>query len=553
MEIIFIKVLSMAIRSIPVLLLVLMLRIVFSRAPKNSRQTWWALACLSLVPIPFPELFQYVLKSFRKVKETQLTITDTLFKEVVIHGVFNGSTAMETTNTSRVFSWTSILSWIWIAGIGIMILYAACQNIILYRKTNVSIKEKRNTVLCDNISVPFTVGLIHPVIYLPSSINEVNKKYALLHEDAHIKRKDTLWKIIGYLFLCVYWFHPLVWICYYLFNTDIEYACDERVTEKMESEQRKGYATALLSLTDANNQYPHSLVSFSASNVKQRIKEIAKNKKIIHWLSVVVIVVAIICGLLFLPSQNEIYDRLLPIMPTAQNEYDVVVPINMDNNKPYFVSQNKVYHLVEMGNEISLDSIHVEEIIEPVSREEQDYWKSQIAIFNKEHYGDRSFEPVFYMIEGFPASSYVAIIDKTRNVAILLVNDNGYIVSSPYELFEGKACLSNYVSITVIDVKNEKRIVFSKDDPEQEQNISIINNLLSEINGASFEAPLYSKRLSSAFQYLISFTDINGISRTLYISRDREVYIPQFGDTPGVIISQELYDQVVGLFMRGEE
>ncbi len=557
MEYIFAKILSLAVGAIPVLLMVLLFRLVFFKAPKNSRQVWWILAALSLLPIPYPEVIQYIIASIQKTNESQLVIINTISNsEIVIPKLMSVTEEVSSVNirpSVKTISWPHIISWIWLVGVVVMIVYAICQIIILYRRTDVSIRERNNIVLCDNISAPFVVGIIHPSIYLPSSIDKKGKELVLLHENAHIKRKDTLWKIIGYIFLSVFWFHPLVWICYYLFNRDIEYACDEYVIRTMEKEEKKEYAAALLSLSTSKKQYPHSLVSFSANNVKQRIKEIVRNKKIVRWLSGVVLAIGIICGILFLPSKNEIYDSFLPQVPVAENENDFVVPIDLDKNKPYFVYRNSVFHLVDMGSEVPLDSIHIEEISESVSKEEQKYWKEQIEMFNKEYYLDRNFEARFYKIEGFSTNSYLALVDNKRSVAVLLINDNGYVLHSPYELFEEKAALSNFVSVTILSNETEKRIFLSKGDPEQEDQIAIIIQLLSEISQANFEAPLYSKRLSSAFKYYVSFVDVNGIERTLYISRDREVYLPQFGDTPGVIISQELYDQVVGLFMRGEE
>lgn len=60
-------------------------------------------------------------------------------------------------------------------------------------------------------------------------MNAETKRYVIRHERAHQKRGDHWWKVIGYVPLVIYWFQPLMWIAYWIFARDIEYACDECV------------------------------------------------------------------------------------------------------------------------------------------------------------------------------------------------------------------------------------------------------------------------------------------------------------------------------------
>lgn len=68
----------------------------------------------------------------------------------------------------------------------------------------------------------------------------------VLHEQAHLKRRDPLWKSLGFLLLAVYWFHPLLWLAYSLLGRDIELACDERVLRECGPEIKRSYASALI-------------------------------------------------------------------------------------------------------------------------------------------------------------------------------------------------------------------------------------------------------------------------------------------------------------------
>ncbi len=46
--------------------------------------------------------------------------------------------------------------------------------------------------------------------------------------------------------ICLYWFHPLVWIAAKLSRQDAEYAADEAVTENMSQEERLRYGKMIL-------------------------------------------------------------------------------------------------------------------------------------------------------------------------------------------------------------------------------------------------------------------------------------------------------------------
>ncbi|MDP4610506.1 MAG: M56 family metallopeptidase [Opitutales bacterium] len=86
--------------------------------------------------------------------------------------------------------------------------------------------------LSDVIKVPFACRSLKPAIVLPSdatnwSLSEL--RMVLLHELAHIKRRDVPAQTLINLTLSVQWFNPLVWIIYRLYVTDREKACDDHV------------------------------------------------------------------------------------------------------------------------------------------------------------------------------------------------------------------------------------------------------------------------------------------------------------------------------------
>lgn len=94
----------------------------------------------------------------------------------------------------------------------------------------------------DRVSTPFVCGLLRPRIYLPASLPAEDRHYVLLHERAHLHRRDHWTKPLAYLALCLHWFNPLLWLAYRLFCRDVEAACDQAVIRPLGREDTARYA-----------------------------------------------------------------------------------------------------------------------------------------------------------------------------------------------------------------------------------------------------------------------------------------------------------------------
>jgi len=78
----------------------------------------------------------------------------------------------------------------------------------------------------------FVCGLRRPVMVLPStlarSLDPDRLRQALLHEMAHVKRRDLLWGWPMEIVKTVFFFHPVVyWVAYHL-RLERELACDQQ-------------------------------------------------------------------------------------------------------------------------------------------------------------------------------------------------------------------------------------------------------------------------------------------------------------------------------------
>jgi len=101
-----------------------------------------------------------------------------------------------------------------------------------------------------DVAGPAVFGLLRPTIVLPIEVvrgDAAQLRHVLLHELAHVKRRD-LWAQAAYALLCaVYWFHPLVHLARRRAATLRELCCDATVAAHLNGDTGSYRATLLRS------------------------------------------------------------------------------------------------------------------------------------------------------------------------------------------------------------------------------------------------------------------------------------------------------------------
>lgn len=137
----------------------------------------------------------------------------------------------------------------------------------------------------DKIETAFVLGFFKPKIYIPSGMSPAARTQILAHERTHLEKGDHWMKVIAFLALALHWFNPLVWVAYLMLCKDIEIACDERVVQFMELDERKQYASALLQCSTNRIYYAACPVAFGEVSVKYRIQSALHYRKPAVWMS----------------------------------------------------------------------------------------------------------------------------------------------------------------------------------------------------------------------------------------------------------------------------
>ena len=84
------------------------------------------------------------------------------------------------------------------------------------------------------VETPAVTGLLAPVILLPhdaASWTDERRTIVLLHERAHIERRDTLASVVAAIACALHWFNPLAWLAARRLRFERERAADDRVVE----------------------------------------------------------------------------------------------------------------------------------------------------------------------------------------------------------------------------------------------------------------------------------------------------------------------------------
>ena len=316
MAAVFLKLLNLSISASWLVLAVLVLRLISKRSPKWMNVLLWGIVALRLV-LPFSiESALSLIPSAETVSPAavQFDPAPTITSGVsVIDNAVNPSlsehfAAVPTASVNPLYVWTEIAGWVWLIGLGAMLLYALVSYLRLRRRVSVSLRVRENIYLCDAISSPFILGVVKPHIYLPSGLDEVQRQNVLSHERAHLARRDHWWKPLGFALLAVYWFNPVLWLAYALLCRDIELACDERVIRTMDESAVKTYSTVLLACSMPRKAVITCPLAFGEVGVKERVRNALHYKKPAFWVvaaSVAVCVVVAVCFLTNPPTDTD--------------------------------------------------------------------------------------------------------------------------------------------------------------------------------------------------------------------------------------------------------
>ena len=304
---IFLSIINMSISASYIVIAVLLLRLLLKKAPKWIAVFLWGIVAVRLVcPFSIESVLSLIPSSEVVSPNIMTDNTPTINTGIpIINSTLNPVISESFTpdpgaSANPLQIWIPILTATWIVGIVALLIYTVISYAKVKRKIGTAVLYKDNIYQSEHVVSPFVLGIIKPKIYLPFNMNEKDMEHVVAHEMAHIRRKDHLWKPLGFLLLTIHWFNPLMWLGYVLLCRDIELACDEKVIGELDHDARADYSEALLTCSVNRKMIAACPLAFGEVGVKDRVKSVLNYKKPAFWIIIAAVVACVVLAVCFL-------------------------------------------------------------------------------------------------------------------------------------------------------------------------------------------------------------------------------------------------------------
>jgi len=170
---------------------------------------------------------------------------------------------------------------------------AACQQLGVRQPVRLLIHSER--------TIPVVWGIIRFRLLLPAaarqwSVEQLNS--VLLHELAHIKRRDTIAQLLAQIACALHWFNPLVWFAAWRLRVERERACDDFVLAS--GVRASAYAGHLLNVVTGLSSSPWTHACGVAmarnSSLENRLTAVLSQKRNRRRVTKVIVAVSLVLG-----------------------------------------------------------------------------------------------------------------------------------------------------------------------------------------------------------------------------------------------------------------
>lgn len=319
MDNIFTTLLTLSWQAGVIALAVALVRLPLRRAPRWAVCALWALVALRLLlpvtlesPVSLQAEEAPPIRAYHAIQQRETDDADTPVmsapKDTPAVSIVPGEVQTAThVSGGEPVSLTRMLPWIWLTGVGCMLLYMALSCLRMWAKVRKAPHLYSNVYHCGDFGTPFVLGLFSPRIYLPDGLPEDDLPQVLSHERCHIRRGDHIVKPLAFLLLALHWFNPALWLAYVLLGRDMERACDEMVLKNATPIQRAAYSRALVACAAQPKMAAVCPLAFGEVAVKERVKNVLNYKKPALWAVILLVVAAAIIGVCLLtkPAEND--------------------------------------------------------------------------------------------------------------------------------------------------------------------------------------------------------------------------------------------------------
>jgi bla regulator protein BlaR1 len=143
------------------------------------------------------------------------------------------------------------------------------------------IRRPLSAISCDTTLEPGIFGMVKPLLLWPRGVDDRMTddqiEAILVHELAHVRRRDNLSAALHTVVEAAFWFHPLVWWIGMRLAHERERACDDDVLQS--GSQPQTYAESILKTCEFCVEAPAScMAGVTGSDLKKRIEQIMRRE-----------------------------------------------------------------------------------------------------------------------------------------------------------------------------------------------------------------------------------------------------------------------------------
>ena len=280
---------------------------------RRAHAICYALWLTALVTLPMllglnallPGISFHRTQTVHTVSTPQSQPTDTSNRQLAISGqVITGDqlspqgttpSSKPQTKSSRI-TWQHIVVLAWIIGIAWSI-FRLCHSAWRLRRLHrsalpadaqqrqllenlcdrLAVKRPVNLLISEEVSTPISFGWRCPCILFPQNVANDRLQFILLHELAHLQRKDWLVNLLVHTIGIPFFFHPLFYLVRQRLTDVQEQICDGWVIQT--TGQRADYAQCLVDMLDQSVHRTKLALAlgYQRSQLKNRVKTILDN------------------------------------------------------------------------------------------------------------------------------------------------------------------------------------------------------------------------------------------------------------------------------------
>ena len=181
----FSHILNTSIAASWLILAVVVLRFLLRKAPKWINVVLWGLVAVRLlIPVSIESALSLVPSAQTVPKEILQFEGDKLqepaYLDVIVNPNFSVDVSIELEQTvDRVQLRMMDMTFMWMLGVFVLLLYAVISYWRLYRKVNTAVRYQDNIYQSEHVGSPFVLGIIRPRIYLPFDMTEQNLNHVV--------------------------------------------------------------------------------------------------------------------------------------------------------------------------------------------------------------------------------------------------------------------------------------------------------------------------------------------------------------------------------------